>query len=228
MMAIVMPNTLTLFTRSSSIELTVIASNWCCVFFKVNRQFFTLIWVQLKLVRGWPLLHSCNSDLHCTFSSPWDHLSHCCVIHIFPNTRPGSYPRKYGIPSRTRGKSYDYLWKYTCTNLTLFSHSRVYSSLVQPLAFVLLPKSPGFFRKNFPWAFKLSVRNNWVFGPLLSKNSLNSSNQYTKAITLVILSSSLLRTVASLAKWLLEFLGIPRDKGVNSYGKFGLGIPRNS
>ena len=48
----------------------------------------------------------------------------------------------------------------------------------------------------------------------------------------------------SLAKWLLEFLGIPRNlfpgiprnlfpgiprnKGVNFHGKFGLGIPRNS
>ena len=33
---------------------------------------------------------------------------------------------------------------------------------------------------------------------------------------------------AALAKWLLEFLGIPRNKGVNFHGKFGLGIPRNS
>ena len=73
MMAIVMPNTLTLFTRSSSIELTVIASNWCCV-----------------------LLKSIGSSSH------------------------------------------------------LSGFSRVYSSLVQPLAFVLLLKSPGFFRKNFP------------------------------------------------------------------------------
>ena len=39
----------------------------------------------------------------------------------------------------------------------------------------------------------------------------------------------------ALAKWLLEFLGIPRkilgiprNKGVNFHGKFGLGIPRNS
>ena len=32
---------------------------------------------------------------------------------------------------------------------------------------------------------------------------------------------------SSLAKWLLEFLGIPRNKGVNFHGKFGLGIPRN-
>ena len=31
-----------------------------------------------------------------------------------------------------------------------------------------------------------------------------------------------------LAKWLLEFLGIPRNKGVNFHGKFGLGVPRNS
>ena len=33
---------------------------------------------------------------------------------------------------------------------------------------------------------------------------------------------------SALAKWLLEFLGIPRNKGVNFHGKFGLGIPRNS
>ena len=40
---------------------------------------------------------------------------------------------------------------------------------------------------------------------------------------------------SSLAKWILEFLGIPRiflgiprNKGVNFHGKFGLGIPRNS
>ena len=39
----------------------------------------------------------------------------------------------------------------------------------------------------------------------------------------------------TLAKWLLEFLGIPRiflgiprNKGVNFHGKFRLGIPRNS
>ena len=34
--------------------------------------------------------------------------------------------------------------------------------------------------------------------------------------------------ITTLAKWLLEFLGIPRNKGVNFHGKFGLGIPRNS
>ena len=40
---------------------------------------------------------------------------------------------------------------------------------------------------------------------------------------------------SSLAKWILEFLGIPRfflgiprNKGVNFHGEFGLGIPRNS
>ena len=52
----------------------------------------------------------------------------------------------------------------------------------------------------------------------------------------------LLNSQTSLAKWLLEFLGIPRkilgiprkilgiprNKGVNFHGKFGLGIPRNS
>ena len=40
----------------------------------------------------------------------------------------------------------------------------------------------------------------------------------------------------ALVKWILEFLGIPRNfflgsprnKGVNFHGKFGLGIPRNS
>ena len=32
----------------------------------------------------------------------------------------------------------------------------------------------------------------------------------------------------TLAKWLLEFLGIPRNKGENFHGKFRLGIPRNS
>ena len=32
----------------------------------------------------------------------------------------------------------------------------------------------------------------------------------------------------ALAKWLLEFLGIPRNKGVNFHGKFELGIPRSS
>ena len=32
----------------------------------------------------------------------------------------------------------------------------------------------------------------------------------------------------TLAKWLLEFLGIPTNEGVNFHGKFGLGIPRNS
>ena len=33
---------------------------------------------------------------------------------------------------------------------------------------------------------------------------------------------------ATLVKWLLEFLGIPWNKGVNFHSKFGLGIPRNS
>ena len=32
----------------------------------------------------------------------------------------------------------------------------------------------------------------------------------------------------TLAKWLLEFLGIPRNKGVNFHGKFGLGIPNHN
>ena len=32
----------------------------------------------------------------------------------------------------------------------------------------------------------------------------------------------------ALAKWLLEFLGIPRNKGVNFHGKFGLGIPNHN
>ena len=34
--------------------------------------------------------------------------------------------------------------------------------------------------------------------------------------------------LSTLAKWLLEFLGIPWNKGVNFHCKFGLGIPRNS
>ena len=38
--------------------------------------------------------------------------------------------------------------------------SRVYSSLVWPLAFVLLLKSSGFSRKNFPRALKSSSRIN--------------------------------------------------------------------
>ena len=33
---------------------------------------------------------------------------------------------------------------------------------------------------------------------------------------------------SSLAKWLLEFLVIPRNKGVNFHGKFGLGIPNHN
>ena len=32
----------------------------------------------------------------------------------------------------------------------------------------------------------------------------------------------------TLVKWLLEFLGIPRNKGVNFHGKFGLGIPNHN
>ena len=32
----------------------------------------------------------------------------------------------------------------------------------------------------------------------------------------------------TLAKWLLEFLGIPRNKGVNFHGKFRLGIPNHN
>ena len=34
--------------------------------------------------------------------------------------------------------------------------------------------------------------------------------------------------VKTLAKWILEFLGIPRNKGVNFHGKFGLGIPKHN
>ena len=34
--------------------------------------------------------------------------------------------------------------------------------------------------------------------------------------------------MAPLAKWLLDFLGIPRNKGVNFHGKFRLGIPNNN
>ena len=31
---------------------------------------------------------------------------------------------------------------------------------------------------------------------------------------------------STFVKWILEFLGIPRNKGVNFHGKFRLGIPR--
>ena len=34
--------------------------------------------------------------------------------------------------------------------------------------------------------------------------------------------------IEALAKWLLEFLGIPRNKGVNFHSKFGLGIPNHN
>ena len=34
--------------------------------------------------------------------------------------------------------------------------------------------------------------------------------------------------LTTLAKWPLEFLGIPRNKGVNFHGKFGLGIPNHN
>ena len=34
--------------------------------------------------------------------------------------------------------------------------------------------------------------------------------------------------VKTLAKWILEFLGIPRNKGANFHGKFGLGIPKHN
>ena len=45
---------------------------------------------------------------------------------------------------------------------------------------------------------------------------------------LKLISSALGSQRGSLAKWLLEFPGIPRNKGVNFHGKFGLGTPRNS
>ena len=41
-----------------------------------------------------------------------------------------------------------------------FSPSLVHGSLVQSLAFVLLPASLAFSRKNLRRAFKFSVRNN--------------------------------------------------------------------
>ena len=46
--------------------------------------------------------------------------------------------------------------------------------------------------------------------------------------TLTLVNSNSLLTETTLAKWLLEFLGIPGNKGVNFHGKFGLGIPRHS
>ena len=49
-------------------------------------------------------------------------------------------------------------------------------------------------------------------------------------LMMLLISGSLFGTFDrfALAKWILEFLGIPRNKGVNFHGKFGLGIPRNS
>ena len=66
---------------------------------------------------------------------------------------------------------------------------------------------------------------------LHKKKSLNIKirQKYTTYVSL-LLNTALIGIFKrqSLAKWLLEFLGIPRNKGVNFHGKFGLGIPGNS
>ena len=66
---------------------------------------------------------------------------------------------------------------------------------------------------------------------LHKKKSLNIKirQKYTTYVSL-LLNTALIGIFKrqSLAKWLLEFLGIPRNKGVNFHGKFGVGIPRNS
>ena len=66
---------------------------------------------------------------------------------------------------------------------------------------------------------------------LHKKKSLNIKirQKYTTYMSL-LLNTALIGIFKrqSLAKWLLEFLGIPRNKGVNFHGKFRLGIPRNS
>ena len=66
---------------------------------------------------------------------------------------------------------------------------------------------------------------------LHKKKSLNIKirQKYTTYVSL-LLNTALIGIFKrqSLAKWLLEFLGIPRNKGVNFQGKFRLGIPRNS
>ena len=72
---------------------------------------------------------------------------------------------------------------------------------------------------------------------LHKKKSLNIKirQKYTTYVSL-LLNTALIGIFKrqSLAKWLLEFLGIPRslfpgiprNKDVNFHGKFGLGIPR--
>ena len=66
---------------------------------------------------------------------------------------------------------------------------------------------------------------------LHKKKSLNIKvrQKYTTYVSL-LLNTALIGIFKrqSLAKWVLEFLGIPRNKGVNFHGRFGLGIPRNS
>ena len=69
-----------------------------------------------------------------------------------------------------------------------------------------------------------------------TKNKLFASNE--KQIDNHTLMLDMLHScmyIMSLAKWLLEFLGIPRkilgiprNKGVNFHGKFGLGIPNHN
>ena len=68
---------------------------------------------------------------------------------------------------------------------------------------------------------------------MLRFKNVEKTKQITFLITLIFNSPFLqlrawfpnLETGVSLAKWILEFLGI---RGMNFHGKFGLGIPRNS
>lgn len=61
-----------------------------------------------------------------------------------------------------------------------FPRSRVNSSLLQPLAFASSPKSLGFPHKDLLQVVELFLWNNWVLALFFGRNSLYSSNQYTK------------------------------------------------
>ena len=58
----------------------------------------------------------------------------------------------------------------------------------------------------------------------------SNKRKFLVLLMMLLISGSLFGTFDrfALAKWILEFLGIPRNKGVNFQGKFGLGIPKNS
>ena len=61
-----------------------------------------------------------------------------------------------------------------------FPLSRVYSSLLRPPAFASSPKSLGFPHKDLLQVVELFLWNNWVLALFFGRNSLYSSNQYTK------------------------------------------------